>query len=95
MKIKLEYLGFIKNLLKKRTEEIEMSDNSSLRELLRELTKLHGSSFKKEVFDPKEKEVKQGFVVTLNGVLIGQLQGLETKLRDEDHVILMSLMSGG
>lgn len=95
MKIKVEYLGFIKNMLKKRTEDIKMDDGSSLRELMRELTQLHGSSFKKEVFDPKEKEVKQGFVVTINGVLIGQLQGLETKLRDEDHIILMSLMSGG
>ena len=82
-------------MLKKRTEEIEVDDGSSLRELMRELTQLHGAPFKKEVFDPKEKDVKQGFVVTINGVLMGQLQGLETKLRAEDHVILMSLMSGG
>lgn len=95
MKIKVEYLGFIKNMLKKRHEEIEMGEGSSLRGLMRELTRMHGPPFKKEVFDPKEKDVKHGFVVTINGVLIGQLQGLETRLRDEDHVILMSLMSGG
>ena len=36
-----------------------------------------------------------GFVVTVNGVLVGQLQGMDTRLNDGDNVILMSLMSGG
>jgi molybdopterin converting factor small subunit len=34
-------------------------------------------------------------VVTVNGVLMGQLDGMNTKLKNGDHVILMSLMSGG
>jgi len=41
------------------------------------------------------KDVKTGFCITVNGVLMGQLGGVDTKLGDGDNVILMSLMSGG
>jgi molybdopterin converting factor small subunit len=39
--------------------------------------------------------MKMGFVVTVNGVLMGQLHGVDTRLGEGDNVILMSLMSGG
>ena len=95
MKVKVEYLGFIKNLLNKRVEELELSEGTSLQELLGKLSNLYGTPFKKEVFEPGQKDVKYGFVVTVNGVLTGQLDGVETRLKNGDHVILMSLMSGG
>lgn len=44
MKVRVHYLGFIRNMLKKR------------------------------------KDVKTGFVVTVNGVLMGQLHGVDTRL---------------
>lgn len=95
MKVKIEYLGFIKNLLNKRIEEFELSEGTLLQELLIKLSNLYGTPFKREVFEPGQKDVKYGFVVTVNGVLTGQLDGVETRLKHGDHVILMSLMSGG
>jgi len=95
MKVKVEYLGFIKNMLNKRVEEFELSEKTSLQDLLGKLSNLYGKPFKKEVFELGQKDVKTGFVVTVNGVLIGQLDGVRTKLKHGDHVILMSLMSGG
>ena len=95
MRVKVEYLGFIKNMLNKRVEDFELSDGASLQELLGKLSDYYGASFRKEVFEPGLKDMKTGFVVTVNGVLMGQLDGVETKLRNGDHVILMSLMSGG
>lgn len=95
MNVKVEYLGFIKNLLNKRVEQFELSEETSLQDLMDKLSELHGEHFKKEVFEPGQKDVKTGFVVTVNGVLIGQLDGIETRLKDGDHIILMSLMSGG
>ncbi|MDH5447729.1 MAG: MoaD/ThiS family protein [Candidatus Bathyarchaeota archaeon] len=95
MKVKVEYLGFIKNMLNKRVEKFELNKETSLQDLLGKLSNLYGTPFKKEVFEPGQKDVKTGFVVTVNGVLMGQLDGVETTLKDGDHVILMSLMSGG
>ena len=95
MKVKVEYLGMIKNLLNKRVEELELLEGTTLQELLSKLSNLYGTPFKKEVFEPGQKDVKTGFVVTVNGVLMGQLQGVETVLKNGDHIIVMSLMSGG
>jgi MoaD family protein len=95
LKVKVEYLGFIRNMLNKRVEEFELSEKTLLRELLSKLSNLYGPPFKKEIFESGQKDVKTGFVVTVNGVLMGQLDGVETRLKHGDHVILMSLMSGG
>ncbi len=95
MKVKVEYLGFIKNLLNKRVEEFELAEGTALQELLSKLSNLYGAPFQKEVYEPGQRDVKTGFVVTVNGVLMGQLGGVETRLKNGDHVILMSLMSGG
>jgi molybdopterin converting factor small subunit len=94
-RVKVEYLGFIKNMLNKRIDELELGEAGTLRELLDNLANCYGQPFRKEVFEPGLKDVKTGFAVTVNGVLVGQLDGIETKLKSGDHVILMSLMSGG
>jgi len=95
MKVKVQYLGFIKNLINKSEDEFELEEGASLSELLNKIMGIYGKPFKKEVFEPGLKDVKMGFVVTVNGVLMGQLQGVDTRLNNGDNVILMSLMSGG
>jgi len=95
MKVTVEYLGFIRNMLSKKNEELELREGTSLKELLSQLSERYGADFKKQVYEPGQKDVKYGFVVTVNGVLMDQLNGVETQLKNGDHVILMSLMSGG
>jgi len=95
MKVKVQYLGFIKNLVKRSEDEFELEEGASLVELLNQIAGIYGKAFKKEVYEPGLKDVKMGFVVTVNGVLMGQLQGVDTPLNNGDNIILMSLMSGG
>ena len=95
MKVTVEYLGFIRNMLSKRTDELELREGTRLRELLSKLSERYGEDFKRQVYEPGQKDVKYGFVVTVNGVLMDQLRGVETQLKSGDHIILMSLMSGG
>ena len=95
MKVKVQYLGFIKNLIKRSEDEFELEEDASLSELLNQIAGIYGKAFKKEVYEPGLRDVKMGFVVTVNGVLMGQLQGVDTQLNNGDNVILMSLMSGG
>jgi len=95
MKIKVQYLGFIKNLIKRSEDEFELEEDASLSELLNQIAGIYGKAFKKEVYEPGLRDVKMGFVVTVNGVLMGQLRGVDTRLNNGDNIILMSLMSGG
>ena len=95
MKVRVQYLGFIKNMLNKNEDHFELEDSTSLSDLLNKLAEIHGESFRKEVYEPGLKKIKTGFSVTINGQFIGQVGGLDAKLSDGDHVILMSLMTGG
>ncbi|MCW4002261.1 MAG: MoaD/ThiS family protein [Candidatus Bathyarchaeota archaeon] len=95
MKVKVQYFGFIKNMLKKSEEEFELSEGASLSDLLSRIAGIYGEAFRKEVYEPGLKDVKTGFVVTVNGVLMGQLHDVDTELSEGDNVILMTLMSGG
>ena len=95
MKVRVQYFGYIKNLVNKREEQFELDENASLSDLLNKLAGVHGEAFRKDVYEPGLKDVKTGFCITVNGVLMGQLGGVDTKLGDGDNVILMSLMSGG
>jgi len=95
MKVKVHYLGFIKKLINQSEDELELEEGASLSDLLNKLAGMYGRPFKKDVYEPGLKDMKMGFVVTVNGILMGQLQGVDTRLNEGDNVILMSLMSGG
>jgi len=95
LKVRVQYLGYIKNLLRRGEDEFELSEGAFLSELLNKMAGIHGQAFRREVFEPGLKDIKTGFVVTVNGVLIGQLHGVDTRLNEGDNVILMTLMSGG
>ena len=82
-------------MLNKREEHFELDDDAQLSDLLNKLAGVNGAAFKKEVYEPGLNDIKTGFSVTINGVFIGQLGGLNAKLAEGDNVMLMSLMSGG
>lgn len=96
LKVEVEYLGHLRNVLAiKRTEEIEIDDNSSISDLLTALSEKYGEPFKKAVFESGGSDVKSNFIVTVNGYLLNQLNGVKTELRNGDHVVLMPVVSGG
>ena len=95
MKIKVHYLGLVKTYTNKVQEEIELSNAPMLSELLDKLAQNFGKPFNSEVYDPTKREVKAMFTVMINGVIIGQLSGVETKLKEGDSIIIMPLMTGG
>lgn len=97
MRVKIEYLGHIREIIHSgREEELEMFEGASLGDLLLMLAEKYGEAFKKAVYEPGGTDVKQSFIITVNGYLLNQLEaGVQTKLKHGDHVILMSIVSGG
>lgn len=97
MKVKVEYIGHIREIIRSgRTEELEIGEGASLGDLLFMLAEKYGEPFKKAVYEPGGSDVKQSFIITVNGYLLNQLSdGVQTKLKHGDHVILMSIVSGG
>jgi len=97
VRVKVEYLGHIREIIHSgREEELDMPEGASLGDLLFMLAEKYGEPFKKAVYEPGGADVKQSFIITVNGYLLNQLEnGVQTKLKHGDHIILMSIVSGG
>lgn len=95
MQVKVHYISLVKTYTNKSQEEITLNENSNLAQLLDQIAQTYGKQFTQEVYDPNKKEMKSTFVTMINGVLMDQLKGTNTPLKDGDNVILMSLMTGG
>jgi len=96
LRIIVEYLGYIKQTLGVNHEEqLEIEEGALVRDLLNILAEKHGEPFKKEVFQPGSVDMKPHHILSVNGILLNQLKGIETKLKDGDRVILMPVVTGG
>ncbi|MEM2875995.1 MAG: MoaD family protein [Candidatus Bathyarchaeia archaeon] len=95
MKVYVRYLGFIRSLLGTEREEILFNDGSTIRDLLNMIANKYGEKFQKEVYEPGMDDLRMGFILTVNGILMGQLNGVNTLLKEGDEVLLMTLASGG
>jgi molybdopterin converting factor small subunit len=95
MQVKVHYIGLIKSYTNTSQDEFELSKSTLLSELLDKIAQDYDKQFIQEVYDPVKKEMKSSFVVMVNGVLMDQLKGVSTPLKESDTVILMSLVTGG
>ena len=92
----VDYLGSIKQTLGlKQAEQVELKDEAAVCDLLTRLAEKHGEPFKKAVYEPESLDLKPHHILSVNGLLLNQLKGLETKLKDGDRVILMPVVTGG
>ena len=95
MKVKVQYLGPVRVLSNKREEEIQVTPKTTLCELLRKLSTTYGKEFEQEVFEDDKENVREGLIITINGIAIGQLNGLKTNLKLGDTVALLPHFAGG
>lgn len=96
MKVKVEFLGHIRNMIgSDREEEVEISEGASIADLLLMLSQKYGAPFKKAVYEKSGTDIKPNYIITVNGYLLNQLKGLETRLKNNDHVTLLPIVSGG
>jgi len=95
LKVTVDYLGSIKHTLDLKAEKIELKSDASICDLLSVLAEKYGDSFEKSVYEPKDVDLKAYYTLSINGFLLNQLSGIETKLKDGDHIILMPVVTGG
>jgi MoaD family protein len=96
LKVTVEYLGYIKQTLSvEQGEHIQLKDNALVRDLLLVLAEKHGDPFQKAIYEPKGADLKPHYILSVNGLLLNQLNGLETKLKDGDHTVFMPVVTGG
>ena len=95
MRVNVHYISLVKSYTNKSKEEITLNDDATIEDLLNQIAQTYGKQFNEEVYDPAKKEMRSTFVAMVNGVLMDQIKGSNSPLKDGDNIILMSLMTGG
>lgn len=96
MRIRIDYIGHIRNIIRSgREEEVEIEDKASIADLLMMLSERYGEPFKKAVYEKSGTDVKSNYIITVNGYLLNQLDGIKTKLKPGDNVTILPIVSGG
>jgi molybdopterin converting factor small subunit len=94
-RIKLRLIGVLKKLYGKDEFEMEFDGETEIRNVIQMLANTSTQEFKRALIDPELQDPRPNTLILVNGKEIGVLNGLETKIRDNDQIILISVSHGG
>lgn len=95
IKVNLYTILGIKDIIGEREVEIDVPDNSSLSGLLTEIVNRWGNGISEVILEAGGKKIKSHLRLMVNGRDISFLDGLDTKLKDGDEVMIFPPVSGG
>ena len=70
------------------------TDGDTLREVLDNLTQIYGNALKRKIYD-KDGRPKRFINIYINGKDMRFIEGLETKLKKNDEILILPAVSGG
>ncbi|MGQ4892360.1 MAG: MoaD/ThiS family protein [Candidatus Njordarchaeia archaeon] len=92
--VKVKYYAIFREISSKRTEIIAIRKGSTVRNLIGEIDKKYGGKIAKLLLDSKG-ELKDNYIILLNGVNVNNLNGLETIIDKNSGVVIFPPFSGG
>jgi MoaD family protein len=95
MKITLHTIMGIKEIIGQRLTEIELPQGSTIADFLRYLRDRWGDNLSNRLFDHDSGAVLPYVRIMVNGQSITFLNGLETRLKEADEVLILPPASGG
>ena len=96
-KVKITYFGLLQHIVGKRENGYDISDNTTVRDLLHLLVKKYGNEFKDNILTP-DWQLQPLTVIQLDGHNINEIDGLNTTLKNNSKLsiaVLAYIISGG
>ena len=94
MRVKIRFFTRLREITRKREEEVEVAEGTTLEELLKMLEERYGQSFKGYVRDHRGN-FRQSLQYLVNGRNVRFLQGFETVLNMDDALAIIPPVGGG
>jgi len=94
MLIRTKFFGILRKLTKKQSLTIEISEGSSVLDLIFTLAKTEDLDIT-QLLTKKKTKLRAGLNIFVNGRNITHLDGLNTKLSDRDLISILPVTGGG
>ena len=94
MKVKILFFTNLREITRKKEEEIELLNTTTIEQLLNHISKKYGQLFIKYLYDERG-DVRSHLTFLVNGINAENLQGNKTKLRDGDKLAILPPVGGG
>ncbi len=94
MRVKVKYFTVLREITKKREEEIELPEAATVEGLLNLLSERHGRKFTEYVYGEVER-ARSHLQFLVNGRNTTTMQGFKTKLKNGDEVAILPPVGGG
>ena len=87
-------MGVLRVKIGLKEAEYTLSSNAKLRDLISKIVETHKLNIKR-LLDEDKSGLDPSYIITVNGVAVNRVGGLNSELKDGDVVSIMSIISGG
>jgi molybdopterin synthase sulfur carrier subunit len=94
MAITVKFVGALRHVSGAGELALDCKGDISIRELMNEITK-ERPALKRSLIDQQLEDPRPNALILVNGREISVLNGLETKLKDGDEIVLVPVVHGG
>lgn len=94
--MKISFFAYYRDREYAGCKEIEWTEETKdLRQLLNQLGDRYGAKFRGELLSPDGNAVGEKSIIMINGRRVDFLQGIDTPLKNTDHVLIFPVVAGG
>lgn len=94
MALTVRFIGSLRASADKSKLTLELGKTVSLREVIKKIVE-EQPKLKRALIDPELDDPRTNSIILVNGKEINVLDGLDTKLKDGDELILIPVVHGG
>ena len=94
MIVQVKFFTSLREITGKKTEDIQLQQNTTINQLIKLLSGKHGKKFDQYIYNQQNK-VQEFLSFLVNGQNINNLNGFQTALKDGDVVAILPPVGGG
>ncbi|MEM4446439.1 MAG: ubiquitin-like small modifier protein 1 [Candidatus Jordarchaeales archaeon] len=94
MKVRVKVFARLREILKNREVEVELSEGATIKDLLLMLIKTYGRELEDYLFS-ENGNLREHFVIYINGIGMNEAGGVGRTLKDGDVIAILPPISGG
>jgi len=91
----VELVGILRELAGKKSVSLKFDRLATVGDVITELANRFQPKFKQAMIDPELNDPRPNVLILLNKTEISALNGLDTKIRDGDKLVLIPVSHGG